>query len=327
MALPFLRLIALLILVILASAARPAAAQNTPVILIQPWDASHPHQSESRDDFFLLAHGHDKDSPSDFQIFRYNSDGRIKFDAQDNAPRYQIAYKALMVELFSNHPALPGGMTDISVVGAAQFGDLTDGWQLSALAGAGYAVDNHFGDTDAIYGVGSIHLSHQINDHQALHLGLWHDGNRTLLPDVPLPYIAWTSTVSDTLAVTLGLPATLVAWTPTANFKIEFAWNFPTTVTARASQRLCDGLWLYSEFNRDVDAFNRHSPGDRRLFYEYNRVAGGVRWTVNSSFDLRVGVGYAFDQQLSTGFDMRDVTSVAQPSDEPLLFLLISSAF
>ena len=56
----------------------------------------------------------------------------------------------------------------------------------------------------------------------------------------------------------------------------------------------------------------------------YDRRQGTL---ADRAIDARAGVGYAFDQEFSTGFDIRDTDTVAELSDEAFFFFTVQGRF
>ena len=57
------------------------------------------------------------------------------------------------------------------------------------------------------------------------------------------------------------------------------------------------------------------------------RVEAGVRFIFDPWIDASLGIGYAFDQSFSTGFDVRNLTTFSRISDEPYLSLVLRGTF
>ncbi len=312
---------------LLASAllATPVAAQVSPVLNIKPW-ATEAHWADTYDQPMLQLEGHDKNTGADMTMFHYESQGRIKFDRNDTDPRLSLGYRALSIDTGGKHPVVPGGFSDVAVVANLKLGEWKD-WTFHALGGAGIATDNHFGNTEAFYGIGNIHAAHDLTEKQTLFVGINYDGNRSFLPDFPLPYIGFTHRVSEDFGYTVGLPASNIWWRPIEPVLLELNYVVIYNFTGRASYFFTPKLSTFVEYDRSMDAFHRNGTDHQRWFYESNRVAGGVRYMFNKSFDVRGGVGYAFSQEFSTGFDVRDDVTVAKPSDELFFFLTLRGTF
>ncbi len=300
-------------------------AQTAPGLVIKPWSPDA-HYAETFDDLMLVTGGHTKGDDHSIKTFYYDSYGRVKLDQDDANPDFSIGYRVLTMEIGGNHPDLPGGATDLAVAAALKLGEAFDGWQLSLIGGLGTANDNHFSNGDAIYGIGTINATKQVSPNAAWHVGLSYDGNRSIWPDLPLPYVTFQHRVDDKFAYAVGIPTSAVTWKPIDNITLEARYLVPFNIGAKATLHLTDELSVFGEYKQGFDGFWVHDRDNRRLFYESQRVQVGVRWAVDW-IDVSAGVGYAFDQEYSTGFDARDTDTVADPSDEILVFLRIQGTF
>lgn len=303
------------------------SAQTNPSILVMPWQ-DEPHWAETFDQPLILNGGHLKGEPGSIRIVHYDSFGRIKLDRENADPRFFLGYRILTIDVDSGVKRLPSGLTDIALVGGYRVGEIGDDWKLSVLAGGGTANDNHFSNSDALYGIGAVNLSKDLDERSRLDVGVSYHGNRSIFPDIPLPYASYTTRVSDELSLTLGLPVSSVQWRIAQPVSVEVRYAVPNSFTGRVSLHLSEDVSLFAEYDRKFDGFHRHNlSGDRRLFYEMNAVGAGVRFKLGNLADVSVGGGYAFDQSMKTGWDVRDLDTVAEPSDEPYLFLTVRGTF
>lgn len=301
----------------------PALAQLGPGISIDPWPET-PAFAESID---MPLYINEADlGGGDLSVFHWDSSGRVKFEQKNPHPDFVIGYRVLAIDLSAPRPELNGSWWDIAMVGSYTIREAIPGWDVSLLAGAGTANDDHFPNTDALYGIGNINFTHRLDENRAVHLGLNYDGHRILWPDIPLPYVMFTQRVDDQLTFTLGLPTSSITYTPVANLRLELQYNFPVNVTARASYQITEGLSVFVEGVRQVDGFFVNDREQQRLFYALNRVNGGVR-VVWSWLDLAAGVGYAFGQEFTSGWDIRDTATVARPGNALLFSLTIRGTF
>ena len=74
------------------------------------------------------------------------------------------------------------------------------------------------------------------------------------------------------------------------------------------------------------DAFSIEKLQNRRLFYSARRVFTGIRWVTRLA-DISLGGGYSFDQEFSTGFDLRDTHTVTKVDDTPFVMLRLDGTF
>ena len=289
------------------------------------WD-DQPHWADTTDELIVINKSRDKLSDTGVGIFYWDSHGRIKLDRDDPNPKVSIGYRVLTMEIDSQLGSLPGGASDVAVVTAVELGRLNEQWTLHLIGGVGTANDNHFANEDAIYGIGTLHATQTIDPTRRLHVGLNYYGNRSIFPDVPLPYLMYEQRVDETMAVVLGVPASSLRWQPVEGVAVELKYLVPVTLEARAAFYITPDLSVFAHYKSSRDGFYVHNRGNRRLFYEMDRVSAGVRW-VSRLLDLSVAVGYAFDQEFTLGWDVRDTDTVADLSDEVFLLLRLQGTF
>lgn len=309
----------------LLALALPATAQTAPSLLLKPW-SKDANRIETFDQPLLIGGGHTSDDVSDTNIFYYRSHGRIKLDDAVDIPGFTFGYQAAVIDTGINHPAIPSGMTDISVAGGFELGQWEQ-WDLSMIAGVGMAADNHFRNSDAWYGIGTLNASRKLDEQSLLHVGLSYNGNRTFLPDVPLPYLMYQRRVSDTLAYSVGFPVSTLTWQPAEQVLVQVNYSIPIYLTGKVSYYLTKEWSIFAEYERDAHAFALSGNDSDRLFYEMERVTAGVTWSQSPNLSLTLGAGYAFDQEFSTGFDLRDTDNIVDLSDEPMLIFAVRGRF
>ncbi len=305
-------------------AAPQAMAQVGPSAAIRPW-ASESHWAESEDTLTFIDHGHTKVSDRGVRIFHWDSEGRIKFNPENPDPDFALGYRVLTIDIESGHPALPGGQTDISMAGIFKLRN-DEEYRVSLIAGAGSATDNHFRNGEAVYAVGTLNVTKKVDALSAWHAGINYHGNRSFMPDIPLPYLMWTQVVSRELDFRLGLPASGFRFQSLEPLTLEADYVFPYNVSGRATWAISPTVSFFGEYSRSVDGFHIDDEDSDRLFYDSSKASAGVRW-INKWLDIRMGAGYAFEQDFSRGWDVRDADTVVDLSDEPFFFFKISGNF
>ncbi len=267
-------------------------------------------------------------SDADTDVFFWDSFGRVRFDRDDDASPV-ISYRLLTADFGFTVPDLPNGMNDISLQAAATVGRFGD-WNLNLAAGAGYAGDTPFGDGDAVYGLGHVWAERAIDEHHRLAVGLDYDGNNLWMPDVPLPAVGYSYT-DEHLSWTVGYPVNRVEYHPDDRWTLAASYVAPLNAEARFSYRIGDGWSLYAQASEFHQGFHfAGDPTDRhidRWFHQMRRVEAGVRLIHGQWIDAALGVGYAFDQTLSRGFDVRNDDEVASFSDRPYIGLMLRGTF
>lgn len=308
-----------------AGIAFSSAAQTGPSLLIDPW-SNDPQWASTIDELVFINGGHDKRSDLDLDIFYWDSEGRIKFDRDNADPDFWMGYRALTMTVSSGVAGLPDDLSDISVVGAFKLGG-NEEWKVTGLVGIGTANDGHFSNGDSWYAIANVNATKTLDERSKLHIGVNYHGNRTFLPDVPLPYAMYETKVSDKLLLKLGLPGSGLVWRPLKPLVIQAEWKVPFNLSGNVAWWFNEKLSVFAEYKRTYDAFYLDGREHTRLFYDASRVSTGVRLILGDLVDAAVGVGYAFDQEFTTGYDVRDTKTFVEPSDEVLLFFTLRGTF
>src|SRR4051812_7228022 len=167
-------------------------AQTGPTLLLKPFPKEQ--AIDGRADALFLDQGHTKKDDDDFRLSMFESQGRWRV-LPGNLISPRIGWDFTFIDLDTHAPGFPNQLVDQSVGVAmpiAKFGE----WIVGASVGLGYAGDRPFADGDAWYGKGTLSVFRLFSDTEALVFALDYDGNRTILPDVPLPGIAYTRRVA-----------------------------------------------------------------------------------------------------------------------------------
>jgi hypothetical protein len=294
-----------------------ARAQTGPTLLLKPFPKEQ--AIDARGDALFLDAGHARDSDESFRLSMYESEGRWRV-LPGNLISPRIGWDVNFLDLDTTHPGLPEQLTDESVGVAmpiAQFGD----WIVGASVGLGYAGDSPFADGDAWYGKASLAVFRLFNESDALVFVLDYDGNRTFLPDVPLPGIAYTKRVSRDLYFVIGAPVTSVEWRPNDRLRVEVTYALVDSFDASVGYRFASAWTAFGALESRNEAFfiDGLPANHDRLLFQQRRAELGLRWEPRKDCWVSVAGGYAFGQEFSTGFDARHTKEVADVSDEPYL--------
>ena len=311
--------------------ATSAFAQVGPELLLNPF------RGESTIDGFAQA-TYFFDSDTDFgdalddsietQISRYTVAGRMRLMPEHRAdPRFGFQLNYLTVDTDNN--ILPESFTDAQFsigTGIAEF----DGWVAGLVVGFGWAGANEFGDSDAYFGAGTLMFGRQLDENTSLGIALDYNGNRTFMPDVPLPGVVWTRKLpEEKLEVSLGFPFAYGRWRPIDQLLLEVNFTFPDFVGARVSYDVIEGVGLFGSLARRTDAWHSEDLANDidRIFFEQTAAEFGVRFHVQDNFEVLVAGGYAFGQEFSTGFDSRDTDEILEVDDGPFVRIVGRIAF
>lgn len=310
-------------------AARSLQAQTTAYLSLGAWDDGK--FGETRDKALYQEQGHVKgEDDRGAQVFWWDSTGRFRFDTHDpNA--FTLGYHYLTINFDTNSRTVPDTLDDLSLAAGIHLGQFGD-WKTSAVVGLGYASDNLFADAVGLYGIAHLLFEKPLNANDSLVLGAFYDGNSGLFPDVPLPEFAYRHR-GEGLDYCFGFPASQLRWTILPQLSLQANYTVPYSGDVTLEYAFAHGLSVFGNYTNAFSAFYiAHDERENRLFYEMQRVELGVRYQNPDIFhgialDAALVVGYAFDQQLSRGFDVRDLDSFAELSDEPYIGIVLVGTY
>lgn len=204
---------------------------------------------------------------------------------------------------------------------------LDDDWSIAVIGGIGHAGTKAYRDSNGIYGMADLIAIYRINEDSNLLFGINYNGSRSIFPDIPLPGVVYSHRVSDQLDYAVGIPQSLINWRPTDAWKLSLAYRIPFTVDVDIDYALDENWTLYTRFENRLGAFHEHGErSTRRAFVRQRRIEAGVRYQING-LELMLGGGYAFDQEVSYGFDIRNDGERQKFSDEPYIRVGLSFSF
>ena len=301
----------------------PAPAQTTSELLINPWDED---AFQTNGEAVLFESGRLRGAGSSVQLSEVESEGRWRFGGEnDYGP--SLGYALNFLSLRGSQRLVPGQLADASVGGAVPVSRVGQ-WSLAASAAVGYAGDRPFADGAAWYGRATLLASRQIRPGAQLIFLLEYDGNRGILPDVPLPEVAYRSKVSEQLEYVLGYPTTSVTWKPINHVDLDVNWYVPDSFDATAEYTLGEHWSVFGGFSaRDFPYHVSQLHGDRRLFFLENRFEAGLKWKPGDALSFTLAGGYAFDRRFDRGFDEFDLKGVTALSSQPYLRVGLNLSF
>ena len=298
-------------------AAPAATAQTNAGLLITPFPKEETAVAEANGIFLESGHVAETGVDEDFRLSLYNSYGRFRIiPGELKSPR--IGYDFTYLDLDTGFDGLPKRLVDQSVAVGFPVAQVDD-WILGASLGVGYAGDGGFGDGDAWYGLAALAAFRQIDEKSAIVFALDYDGNRTFLPDVPLPGAAYIRQIDDRLSMTLGLPISSIRWEPTEQLTLELALSIPDDVRVDVGYEVVDDVVLFGRVLQQREAFYFDGLPENydRILFAQRRAEAGVRYEPADAVHLDLAVGYAWSTEFSEGFDSRETNEIADVSDEP----------
>lgn len=263
---------------------------------------------------------------ADASLNQYEASGRFKFDLEDVSPALnklspRVGFDLLHLQVNDDSNTIPDNLTDSAV--AMGVGLLAnDKWLAAITFGVGFAGENYTGDGDGWYGKSDLIVGYKIDDTRSLGFVLSYHGNRTFMPDVPLPGFVYTQRFPDKgLTLALGIPFADITWKPDEKWTLRFTYLIPETINADVEYRVVEPVGLFAAIDRSNAAFasNRIASNvDRYIFSQWIAEAG-VRWYVTERFNIVLSGGYAFGQEIEVGFDSRDSDELIEFDDAPFV--------
>jgi hypothetical protein len=322
----FLPTIAILLLPVVAR------AQTDPRILTTPWPTAETW-GETHDDMLYQAQADMKgEHGANAQIFWWDSTGRFRLHPSDpNSPA--VGYRYLTINFDTNSHVLPDTFDEVSLAGALHVGELAGGG-LSLVFGAGYSGDNPFADSEGVFGIAHLLWQKRLSDTDTLVLSVDHNGVAALHPDVPLPGVEYFRR-DGPLWLELGFPRDAVIWSPPDSaLSFEAAYEVPYTADVTVDYKLGRTVSVFARYANFYNAFRLDGePQTDRMFFQMSRAEIGVRvvephlvfdWAY---VDASLSIGYAFEQHVAGGFDVRETHPLDEVSDVPYVGFVLRGRF
>ena len=291
------------------------SAQTGPTLLFKPWEPDSRLELSAQATFFNTGET-DSGAADEVDLQIYESQGRFRLNDEKASP-FAIGYQLYYLNIDTSDAALPERLVDQQIaIGAELF--QCDGWAVSLIAGLGFASSLPFADSDAVYARGDIVATKKLDEKSTLQLGLNYDGNRALLPDVPLPGIAYSRKVSETFSYTIGLPFSSIYWVPADRWSLRASISPSLNMDVELGYEVVEKVTLFAAFRNEFRAFHVNEDDEnRRVFFEQKLVEAGVRFKLCPTCEIFAVGGFAFDQEFTRGWDVRDTEEVRELSDEP----------
>lgn len=303
-----------------------AHAQSFSRLLQEPWNGND--LAETYDHPLIQEGGHlngDAHGSTDSQVIWWDSFGKVRFD-RDDAYSPFVGYRVLTIGAGTDGRFVKATMDEIDAALGIHLGTF-DGWHVGTMLGAGFSSTHPFVNSSGVFGIGHVTAEHPLDDANSILLSLDYEANAGLLPDVPLPGFAWIHRSRDFDAL-LGYPLNRIRWQPTERLQIGAQYNVPFSADLDAEYRIVPHFGLYANAANFFQGFVTAS-GDitDRQFYQMRRIEAGVRIIDQPLVDASIGIGYAFDQEFSRGFDVRDLHPIGHISNAPYIALVLRGTF
>ena len=294
-------------------ATNPSHAQTASSLLMRPWAGAY--EADFAPGGWSQSTGDADQGGADVRLSGYQASGRWQLDPADpKSPTAAISWH--QIDIQTSDAALPERLVDISIAGSMLF-DLEDHKSLRVTLGGGYAGDNAFGDGRAYYGLADLVFTQPLDETSGYMILLSYNGNRSFLPDVPLPGFIYYDVLDEQTSYSLGLPASSITHRFDDQTTVRATYVLPFNVNASIEHQLDDELTLFGRFDSQINAYTLDRyPDNRRLMFSQEQIEAGLVWR-DSGIELSVAGGYALNQVFTRGFDARDDSTVRDISDEP----------
>ena len=293
-----------------------AGAQTGPELLVKTWPKGELFEGQA--DATFLNDGHTEHG-NEFQLGIYQASGRVRlYPTQRADPRF--GFDTTLIDVHTNDPGLPSKLVDTSVAFGIGVAD-NDGWLAGLSLGVGYAGAGAYDDSNAYYGKADFAIGKQLDERTSVGIVLDYNGNRGLLPDVPLVGFEYRKQIYEKLQLAVGFPFQSIVWTPNDEWTFTGRYIFPDGGDARVDYSIVKQAGVFVSYASRIVPFHDDelAIGHDRLIYEYTRAEVGARFTPIEQVNVIGAVGYIFSQEFNQGWDTRDVDRVSKPSDEPYL--------
>jgi hypothetical protein len=291
-----------------------ALAQTDPTLLINPWE--HGQAFDTSTDAVLESSAPNRETHDETGLSSYHAFGRWRvLPDQEATPRF--GYDLTYFDITTTDPALPRHLWNGTVGFAQPVADFNK-WFAVVTGAAGYAGDTPFSDPHAVYFTGNVIVGRKFSDDKAFIFALNYDGNRSFLPDVPIPGFAYADRYNEHVTYVIGLPLNSIRYEPQKGLQFDLGWGLLGTFKARVGWEFQRHYSVYTSYTDRLTAFHLSDlPEDRRLFLQEHRAEVGFRWNPTPTLKFSVGTGWAFGQEFSEGYDLRGTTPLRHLRDGP----------
>lgn len=302
-------------------------AQVGPDLIIKPWADGQAFDTNT-DAVVEFGSPSRENHRDDIQLSSYHAYGRWRvLPSVEATPT--LGYDVSYFDVKTHDTALPGHLWNTDF-GFSQPVAEFDKWFVVLDAGAGYAGDTPYSDPNAVYYQGDVIVGRKFTPDKAFIVALNYDGNRTFLPDVPLPGFAYANRYNEHLTYVIGAPYNSITYQPVNGLQIDLGWALVQKFSASVGWEFLSHYTLYANYTDRLSAFHMSSMQDdinRRLFLQEHRIEAGFRFNPTKLIKLSIGGGWAFGQEFSTGYQSYDSKPLRHLRDGPFIEGLLQIGF
>ncbi len=246
----------------------------------------------------------------------------------DNA--LTLGFESHHIQIDTNSGLLPRQLNNQSVamgydIGQSKIGALKD-WTFKSLIGIGFSGNKAYNDSDAIYFKGDLIGTKNIDDNSQWIVSLNYNGNRTFMPDVPLPSIAYAHQ-TEKLLYMIGFPYSYINYKFNDNTSVQIGAAL-SSLNVKATHKLNDQFNFYASYINSTQNFMIKATMDHdRIIFSQSRAEIGANFKLNEKLTLNAGFGHAFNQEFEQGYDTRNMDTITKLDDESYFRVGINFSF
>lgn len=299
-------------------------AQTGPALVLKPFAAGQSFEIGGSSTFFGDSDVDENGGDFDLTIFDAAARWQITGEDQRNVT---VGYEITYLDIDSSNAIFPERFADQSIGVGFHVGHFQE-WKIDAAVGVGHAGTAPYSDGRAIYYMADLIASKDIDESSSLMLFVNYNGNRSIFPDIPLPGIAYTHEVDESLSYVAGIPYSQITWKPADLWTFTLDYFIPTTINVRAEYEATDSITLFAAYENRLDSFRVKGDNEhRRVFFKQSRAELGANWQACENASLEIAGGYAFGQEFTRGYDVRDDNMVAQVDNAPYVKVALAIGF
>ena len=203
----------------------PALAQTGSGLVLRPWGDSE-RRYEIDADATLANRGKTDNANARFRLQRYDASGRWR-QQTDNKNPLTIGIDTSYLDLGTNDPTLPKRLADQSIAAGFRLDEPGGFDAMWLVLGVGYAGNTPYADGDAVYAQASLVYTMPVDEQTSWQFTLDYNGNRSILPDIPIPTVAYQKQVNAEWSYIIGLPINAIHWKPNDRLSIRVMYFVP----------------------------------------------------------------------------------------------------
>ena len=302
-----------------------ARAQTGPDLLIKPW-ADHQAFDTSTDAVLETSLPSREDHANDIRLSSYHAFGRFRVLPDERATP-TLGYDVSYFDINTADPVLPNHLWNTTFGFSQPVAELQK-WFVVLDGAAGYAGDTPYSDPHALFFAGDVIVGRKFSEDKAFIVALNYDGNRTFLPDVPLPGFAYADRYNEHFTYIIGAPFNSITYEPVNGLQFNLGWELIETFSAKVSWEFLKHYSFFGDYTDRLSAFHLSNlPADRRLFLQEHRVEAGFRYNPTPLIKFSIGGGWAFGQEFSTGYEAYKSQPLRHLRDGPFVEGLLQIGF